>query len=243
MPFMHVERFNQLTDAQQALAGKMLEWTAAASSEGRPCRMALSGGNTPLGFFERWGSLGGATAPGADLLRLYWVDERCVPWDDPASNYGAFGRHWKGPSLSASVVHPMYHPGVDPETAAQSYEALLRRDVPPDAQGIPVFDVVVLGLGSDGHTASLFPGDPAVQERGRLIVPIATPRGRPAVPRLSMTLPLINAARRVVFLVSGADKKEVFQHVLKGGPGAEIYPAAHVRPRGELCAYVDASIL
>jgi 6-phosphogluconolactonase len=173
----------------------------------RPHSLALSGGSTPWSVLEH---LAESDLPWPEI-EVFFSDERCVPPDHPDSNYGMAWR-----ALLSKVparVHRM--PG---ETCdADAYEHDLSEVFGP---GLPCFDLVLLGLGADGHTASLFPGDPALAVRDRLVVRIE----RPDHSRLTLTLPVLSAARQALFLVSGRDKREALDRLLDG----EDIPAARV---------------
>ena len=175
-----------------------------------PRSVVLAGGETPRTAYERLATLDYEWSE----AEFYFGDERCVPPTDSASNYRMA---WEALlSKVPAVVHPMAGETCD----AESYERLLKRKFGP---GIPEFDLVCLGLGEDGHTASLFPGSPALNERTRLVVPVS----RPDHARLTMTLPILCAARTVIFLVSGRGKRGALRQLLDG----DDIPAAHVRAR------------
>lgn len=210
------------------LAEAAASWTAeritAAVAARRACYLALAGGETPRGCYERL-----AVAPYRDSLPwasvfVYWSDERQVPLDDPASNYAMA----KAALLDHVPIPPeQVFPLVGDPTPA------LRR-VPPG--GRPRFDVIHLGLGEDGHTASLFPGSPALQEAQALVAYVHD-APKPPPNRLTLTLPVINAARAVLFMVQGASKREALARVLQRDPDL---PASHVQPvDGELRFIVD----
>lgn len=197
---------------------------------------ALSGGSTPRPMHRLLSEEPFASRIPWDKTHLFWVDERCVPTDDPASNYGAGLIDFiaKIP-IPADHVHPM-PTQLDPDAGAAAYqEELLRISglQPPD---IPVLDLICLGIGIDGHTASLFPGHAALSEAKRLVVP--TRGGRPDVDRLTMTLPLINNAGHILFLISGREKADIVKHVLEGPAG--VFPAQMIQPvRGNLTFLLD----
>jgi 6-phosphogluconolactonase len=176
-----------------------------------PRTLALSGGRTPRPVYERLAAL---NYPWNET-RIFFGDERCVPPDDPASNYRmAFEALL---SRVPAEVHRMRGETCD----ASQYEEDLRRTFGP---GVPSFDLALLGLGEDGHTASLFPGDPALQEHERLAVRVE----RPDHPRLTLTLPVLSAAKLVIFLVSGADKRDALTKLLAGDttiPAARVHAA------------------
>ncbi len=186
------------------------DWIEAALAiilEARPRTWALAGGSTPRGLYER---LASADLPWADS-ELFFGDERCVPPGHAASNFRLADE-----ALLRYVparVHPM--PGATCD--AEAYETLLRERL----GARPVLDLALLGLGEDGHTASLFPGDPALEERTRLVVRVR----RPDYARLTLTLPVLSASKCALFLVRGAAKREALRALLDGGP----IPAARVR--------------
>jgi 6-phosphogluconolactonase len=208
----------------------------AATSRGR-FSIALSGGSTPGALYRLLAEEPyQGQVPWAEV-HLFWGDERCVPPDDPGSNY----RLAKETLISrmpipAGNVHRL-RGELEPEEAARAYA----REVRDFFCGPrPRFDLVLLGLGEDGHTASLFPGSPALQERERLAVAAeAHYQDRPAQ-RVTLTLPAINAARQVLFLVAGSAKAGIVQAVLEG-PGAHL-PAQMVQPTaGRLTWLLDAA--
>lgn len=178
--------------------------------EARPRTLVLAGGRTPRPVYARLAGLP-YDWQGVDV---FFSDERCVPPDHPDSNF----RMAREALLSRvpARVHPM--PGAS--CGAASYEAELRSLF---GDGPPSFDLAFLGMGADGHTASLFPGDPALGERERLVARVAGP----GHPRLTLTLPVLSAARLAVFLVAGAEKRQALQRVLAGEP----LPAAMVAAR------------
>jgi 6-phosphogluconolactonase len=221
-----------------ALAG---HWVAAAAkaieARGRFC-VALAGGSTPRGLYAR---LAGADFAGRvdwDRVYVFFGDERCVPPGDAQSNY-RMAQDSLLTHVPLAPVHVFRLRGEDtPERAAEDYELGLRRFFGTE-DGPPAFDLVLLGLGADGHTASLFPGTPALEERSRWVAAV-----KPAGPgpwRLSLTLPVINAAREIAFLVAGEGKTEVLATLLEGGARAQALPAQGVRAaHGETRFWVDA---
>lgn len=192
-------------------------------------RIALSGGHTP---HELYDALARSVTDWSGW-EIFFGDERCVPPDDPMSNYAMAMASLQGVAgLAPTSIHRM-RGEFPPEAAARAYEDLLRRELGHGAG----LDLVLLGLGADGHTASLFPGGPELDEHQRWVVPTRSPAPPPQ--RLSLTLPVINAAARVLFLVRGADKAPVLRRVLEGDAGL---PAAQVHPAcGRLDWIVDES--
>ena len=231
--------------AASALAVDFARW-AAASSE--VLNVALSGGRTPERFFAEL-----AREPFRGLpwrrLRFFWVDERWVPHGSPESNFGNTRRVLFDPvGFPDAGLHPMVENGDDPAAsatpavlrhAAERYSRLLRAKLPASPAGVPVFDLVLLGMGADGHTASLFPGT----EPDRPDHPCSAAwHPLTGAPRLTLTLPVINQARRVVFLVTGADKAAALRAVRNPQAGVLRLPAGAVEPvSGPASWYLDAA--
>jgi 6-phosphogluconolactonase len=217
----------------EALALHAADVLALAAQEGAAARgrfaVALSGGETPRPLYRMLARQQFSQKIPWRRVQLYWGDERCVAPDDPASNYAAardaFIKHVPVPPAN---VHRMLGEE-EPGAAADAYEKELRdlaaRDRPPS--GTPVFDLVILGLGRDGHTASLFPRSDALTVEDRFCVATQAPDGSP---RLTVTAPVINAARRVWFYVSGSDKAGMVAEVLEGLRAPLAVPAQGVAP-------------
>ncbi|MGH9253254.1 MAG: 6-phosphogluconolactonase [Vicinamibacterales bacterium] len=199
------------------------------------CSLVLSGGNTPRTLYSLLASEFRDQIPWAHV-HVFWGDERCVAPDDPDSNY----RMAKETLLDhvpcpAGNVHPMptHFPSAD--AAARDYERTLRNYF---SNEWPHFDLILLGLGEEGHTASLFPGSPALGERARWVVAVETPADPPL--RLTLTLPALTRAVNIYVLVAGSKKASALHHVLAGAADPNIYPAAGVRlTEGTLIWWVD----
>jgi 6-phosphogluconolactonase len=205
-------------------------------------RIAISGGSTPKAMFALladpaqpfltqvpWGA-----------LDLFWVDERCVPPDDPDSNYRMTNEQMlsKVP-LSLEHVHRM-EGELDPELAASRYESTLRNVFKLEGAETPAFDLVLLGMGDDGHTASLFPHTAALDEMARLVVANHVPQKDTW--RITLTWPVINQGRQVAFLIEGAAKTDVLARVLLGPYDPETTPSQLIRPAsGQLTLLLDAA--
>jgi 6-phosphogluconolactonase len=193
-------------------AGALIEHAAAGAIEARGvARIALSGGSTPRRTYEILGSRRSLARPGVEL---YFVDERCVPPDDRASNY----RLVASTIGDAGNVYRIRGED-DPDVVATEYEGLLRERF---GDAAPAFDLLVLGVGADGHTASLFPEAPELAVRDRWAVATRQPHGW--VRRVTVTLPVLNAARDAVMMATGADKARAVADVIAGGAS----PAARV---------------
>jgi 6-phosphogluconolactonase len=197
-----------VTEASR-LADAAAEWIAAALAadvrrQGR-CAFALSGGGTPRPVYERLARDPLATRVSWPDVDIFFGDERAVPPDHPASNYGmAMAALLRRVNVSAPRVHRLEAERPDRDAAARDYERLLPERL----------DLLLLGMGSDGHTASLFPGSPALGQWERLVVPVTGPQA-PAE-RLTITPPVIAAARRVAVLVAGAEKAAMVARALQG---------------------------
>jgi 6-phosphogluconolactonase len=196
--------------------------------------LALAGGHTPRRLYEILASEYRKRINWR-LTHLFWGDERYVSDSDPLSNCRMARKALIGPlGIAPENVHPMPTFFADPEQAALAYEQTLRVHF----GGEPQFDLVLLGMGPEGHTASLFPGSAALDEKTRWVVPVRVAAEPPL--RLTLTLPVLNAAREVFFLVSGPDKGAIVRKILSLAP-EEIapYPAARVNPQGRVILFLD----
>jgi 6-phosphogluconolactonase len=198
--------------------------------------LVLAGGQTPRGLYRTLATVYRETIPWA-RLHLFWGDERYVPWDDPRSNYRLVRESLLDHvPIPKENVFPMPTDLPDPEAAAAVYEQTLRARFP---SSWPRFDLILLGMGPDGHTASLFPRSPILAEQVRWVAAARAPV-EPAL-RVTLTRPVLTHARRVFFLVTGSEKAEVLRRVLGGQADPAVYPAASVRPiDGDLMWWVDA---
>lgn len=189
------------------------------------CSLVLSGGNTPRTLYSRWASRFATEIPWADV-HVFWGDERFVPPDDPRSNFKmAREALLDHVPIPAANVHAMPTSLDTPELAAEAYEATLRRHFDGNR---PHFDLLLLGLGSEGHTASLFPRSPALDETTRWVLPVTVPADPPS--RLTLTPPALTAAAHTYFLVTGSEKAAALNHVLEAAADVRTYPAAAIRP-------------
>ena len=226
------EDLNSLSDA----AARLFADSAARSiSEHGRFLVALSGGNTPTETYRRlvpheidW-----------DHVHVFWGDERCVPVDDPGNSYGqARDGLLSHVPIPEQNIHRIKS-GLGPAAAAMDYTILLKRFAEPPLAW-PRFDLVLLGMGEDGHTASLFPGSPT-NVTDAVIAVTAHYQDRPAN-RVTLTPVVFNSARHVLFLVNGQSKSETLVNVLKGGYHPEQLPAQRIQPTdGDLTWFVDAA--
>lgn len=219
-----------------ALARHVAEWlTVSALAAKGPFRVSLSGGSTPRALYELLASDAFSGRFPWQRVLWYWGDERFVPQDHADSNFRMVREAMlvKAP-VPPENIHPIPTDGT-PEDAAGRYERTLQAayggTVLDPAK--PMFDIMLLGLGVDGHTASLLPDEPALQERRRWVTAVV--HGRPEA-RITMTYPVIESSRQVAFLVAGRDKAAILGAIRAGG--SEL-PAARVRPIGRLIWFVD----
>lgn len=244
MPDVHV--LPTLEDAARAAVEFIVRVEAESLGGHGEFSIALSGGATPQALYELMASPLYSGKLNWPRWSVFWGDERCVPPDHPESNY----RMAKEALLGRVPVDPARVHRIlaeaSPESAATYCERRLHRAfhrcVEPTVCILPIpsFDLVLLGLGEDGHAASLFPGSPALAEKTRLAVATQGPSGGGR--RITFTLPLINAARHVAFVVTGAAKAEAARRVLRPKPGEPVPPAALVRPhRGTVDWFLDAA--
>jgi 6-phosphogluconolactonase len=216
---------NNAADLFQEAATEFVRLAAEAVRQRGRFRVALSGGSTPRGLYSLLAS-GDVPSIPWDKIFFFWSDERHVPPVHPDSNYRMA---WEA-MLSKVPVPPnhifrIHGEEKGAEVAARAYEETIRAAFAVKAGEIPRFDLILLGIGTEGHTASLFPGSPALQETKRLVV--ANWVEKLNTDRITFTYPLLNQAACVMFLVSGADKAEILEQILEG-PGD--LPAQKVSP-------------
>ena len=199
--------------------------------------IALSGGSTPKKLYSLLGSEPYRRQMDWAQVEIFWSDERCVPPDDPESNYAMAQQVLLSKiPLPANQVHRMPADQPDREAASLAYAEEMQRTFGTD--GIPTFDLIQLGMGPEGHTASLFPHQPSLHEQERLVMPVSVPKPPPE--RLTFTPPLLNAARHILFLVTGSEKSDAVHAVLEGVYNPDEYPAQIVRPpHGEVTWMLD----
>jgi 6-phosphogluconolactonase len=222
----------------EALARHVADWLLATSTASAGVfTIALSGGGTPRRLY---GLLAGP--PYRDRFpwertHLFWGDERFVPHNDTSSNY----RMVRDAMLSrapipAANIHPVPTEGLTPEAAAANYERELKSFYGAERldPASPLFDVTLLGLGPDGHTASLFPGTAVLEERERWVTEVVGPKPT----RITLTYPALESSRHVAFLVAGEEKRDIFKRFQRG---EDSLPAARLRPIGTLHLFADAA--
>jgi 6-phosphogluconolactonase len=222
----------------EAAAEEVLRAAKEAIAQRGRFTIVLSGGSTPKSLFNLLATNARTVFPW-DHTFFFWGDERHVPPTDPDSNY----RMAEEAMLSkipvpAGNVFRFAAENPDAAAVAEAYEQTLRKFFQLGPGQIPAFDLILLGMGPDGHTASLFPGSPGLQEKTRLV--IANWVEKLKASRLTLTLPVLNAARCVAFLVSGTDKAPALHAVLESDVAGEQYPSKLIRPvDGKLIWLID----
>jgi 6-phosphogluconolactonase len=230
------------TAADMALASARLfaAKVEQAVAERGVARVAISGGSTPQATFKILADPSQpflATVPW-DKVMLYWVDERCVPPDHPDSNYGVAKELLltKVPIPENNVFR--MEGELPPEEAANRYESYLRNSMKLEGAESPAFDFLALGMGDDGHTASLFPHTEALHEIGRIVVANRVPQKDTW--RITLTFPVINQAKEVAFEMEGPKKPDVLAEVMTGPRDPERLPSQLIRPsNGKLLLLLD----
>ena len=226
--------FPDLDHLSAGLANDMVEiLEKELQTNGRALNVAISGGNTPLGMLAH---LRGDHA-NLDLwkhLQLFWVDERYVPFDDHQSNYGNARPYIEALGIPESQIHPM-KPGFSPAHAAQEYDQLIENLYTGLAQDQPLFDLTLLGLGTDGHVASLFPGMNHYLDRNFCKASFHPQTGQE---RISLTVAALNRSHHVIFMASGSSKAEIVKQVYHAQPEPRI-PATLIQPTQMPIWYLD----
>jgi 6-phosphogluconolactonase len=201
-----------------------------------PVRIALAGGDTPKPLYERFAQEQFIQCMPWERVHWLFGDERFVPPSSADSNYGmarrTFLEHVPAPTAN---VHPIKTKGFTPDEAARAYEETLKDLYGAQTLSIdrPLLDITLLGIGSDGHTASLLPGEPILTEYDRWVAPV--PHGRPE-PRISLTYPALNSSRVVIFIVTGAGKRDMLDKLLSGDKSV---PAGRLQPIGDIIWFAD----
>ena len=217
-----------------ALSHAALRMIRAKARAGTPCSICLSGGSTPERLFSLLGGAEGRSLPWPDI-RLFWADERFVPEDHPGNNFRAARRLFVDHvPISEANLHPVNTSLKTPEAAAEDYEAILRGCF--DSASGTTFNLALLGIGEDGHTASLFPGYAPVKDRWA--VAVEGPASRPPRERITLTPAVLNRAEAVVFMVAGAAKRETLRRVLDDDPAL---PSSHIRGLRETVILADTA--
>jgi 6-phosphogluconolactonase len=232
-----VRTFDNAEAVSRAAADEFVRCAGEAVAARGRFAVALSGGSTPRRLYQLLAGPPWRDRVEWDRVEVFWGDERCVPPDHPDSNYRmareALLSHVPVP---AGQVHRLEADRPDHDDATRAYQETLARAFGSAAEP-PRFDLVLLGMGPDGHTASLFPQTAALGQTARWVVANFVPKFD--ADRLTLTYPVLNRAREVLFLVCGADKADVLREVLEGPADPRRLPSQAVRPEGALLWFVD----
>lgn len=230
--------FEILADPE-SLARRVADWMlAAVTNKDGTFSVALSGGSTPQALYRHLAEPGYRDSFPWQRMHWFWGDERFVPHDDAQSNYRmvheALLAHVPVP---AANIHPIPTEGLDPEAAAAAYDRELRTFYGSDSfdPARPLFDINLMGLGEDGHTASLFPGSSVLGERERWV---AAGPGPKQDMRITLTYPALESSAQMAFLVAGRAKREILARFRNGD---DALPSVHVHPRGSLHVFADVA--
>jgi len=227
-----------------ALAARAAEVIIEAGQEATASRgrymLALSGGATPVPVFQELASRRLRNELDWSRVHTFWTDERCVSPDHHDSNYG-LAREMLLQHVPVRHIYRLAGEAANPSEAARDYQRIILEAFGLSGGELPRFDLMLLGIGTDGHVASLFPGSDAVKERKALVV-------TPFVPhlschRISLTLPVLNHTRCCLFIASGERKRPILRRVLRATAGDETLPASLVRPQdGKVIWVVDQAV-
>ena len=217
----------------------VLEFQSAVQEtgvNGKVLHVALSGGSTPITFFKKLAENDFNESIKWKNVRFFWVDERCVPPDHPDSNYGitrdVLFRYIDIPSGNIFRIY-----GEEtPEIEAERYAKIIQDTLPTNQNGLPCFDWILLGIGEDGHTASLFPNTDALKFTDKMCDVTTHPQS--GQKRITLTLPVINSARRISFLVTGKSKSNIVAVVWNKKKNKYKYPAGLVAPTSGLLEWL-----
>lgn len=229
--------FKDVAALTEAMCQQWCEIAAQAIRERGTFHVALAGGSTPRQFYRQLAQFRPHDTALWLNTQFYFGDERCVPLDDEQSNYRMADESLLSQlPVKEDQVHAMFNPAFSAEQCAQQYADLLMTQLPMADSQHPVFDLILLGMGEDGHTASLFPGTEILAEARRSVAAQYVDKFQAW--RISLTMPVINAARHVAVLVVGEAKAAVLAEVAKE-VSTPVYPIQGVSPQGRLDWYLD----
>ena len=223
-------------DPAALAAGFAADFATWFASQGQDkITIALSGGSTPKLLFERWADEYGDKIDWS-RVHFFWGDERCVPPDDSDSNYGvAKSLFFDKAEIAEDHIHRVFGES-DPDQERSRYENEIYGHVEIDDNAIPQFDMVILGMGDDGHIASIFPHQSKFLKSDQVCEVAIHPST--AQKRITLTGPVLNRAKKVVFLITGENKADVLAQVINKTGEYENFPASHIEP-DSLCFYID----
>ncbi len=223
--------FDSLEAASRRLCGEIVREAGKTAAGFGDFRLVLAGGSTPGLLYEMLASESKNPDIPWSTIQIFWGDERFLPPDDPESNYYlAAQRFLNKVPVAPENVHRIQTGGLTVQDSARQYDQLLRKFAGSERS---LFDLTILGMGEDGHTASLFPGHPVLNEESSLVAAVEEPAGSPPVPRITLTLAGLARSARICFLIAGAPKRAIMEKIRSGGV-ENIYPAARVKASDRL---------
>ncbi len=239
-----VRVFPDLHKASQALAERLVEVARDVLAAKGRFALALFGGKTPR-YLYTFLARKCSSEISWERVHLFWSDERCVSQESKDSNFAmAYKALISEVPLPSPNIHRIPAEINPPEKAAGNYERMIREFFKSEEEDSFLFDAMILGVGEDGHTASLFPGSSALVKKSQWVLAVNAPSSFSPQKRITLTLPLINLSRSIFFLVSGAKKRKVVREILKNPETARrLYPAAMIHPLGSVAWYIDREIL
>jgi 6-phosphogluconolactonase len=241
-----VREFANIQQASRAAAKYILDLARYAVMDKGICTIVLAGGSTPRLTYKILSEPANAEQMPWQQCHFFWGDERWVATTHPDSNFAMADKALLSKvHIPPQNIHQITTGHTSPEIAAEIYEKHLRDffhsnsmaeiKSSADDSPLPKFDLVLLGMGPDGHTASLFPGANLLEEKKKWVAAVPHGAGTIQVPRITLTLPVLNQANNILFLISGSEKREVLNTILTLPEEAEkLYPAARIRPAGNL---------
>jgi 6-phosphogluconolactonase len=239
------KQFKNVEQASLAVVDQIVNIAKSAVFKKGFCTIVLAGGRTPQQTYELLSKPSWADQMSWQQSHFFWGDERWLASKHPDSNFSmAHNALFSKVHIPPQNIHQIPTGHQAPEIGAKMYEKHLRDffHTKPLTETIkisenttfPSFDLVLLGMGADGHTASLFPGSNFLEEKKKWVAAVKEGLGSPPVPRITLTLPVLNQAKNIIFLLSGNKKREILDTILNEPEKALAYPAAHVKPRGNL---------
>lgn len=241
-----IQQFQNIEQASRAAVVHIMKIAIESLAQKGFCTMVLAGGKTPQLTYQLMGEALKYERMPLQHIHFFWGDERWLPESHPESNFFMVNETLLARvSVPLQNIHRIHTGFANPETGAEKYEKHLRdffRKKSPAAKAdlvvdlsVPRFDLILLGMGIDGHTASLFPGSDLLQEKKKWVAAVPRGSGSPPVGRITLTLPVINGAANILFLIAGERKKEILHTILTNPAEAEnLYPAARIKPDGNL---------
>ena len=223
----NIKLFANPTGVATAFAKDFADWVAVFPGSRSRISVALSGGSTPQLLYQLWAAEY-ADQIAWNRIHFFWGDERCVPPENEESNYGVAARLFLDKiSIEPANIHRMRGED-DPETERVRYELEICEHFGIESGVVPVFDLIILGMGHDGHTASIFPEEMRLMHSDQICAVAIHPVSKQQ--RITMTGRVLNAAKQVAFLITGANKAEILVDVINKTGAAEKYPAAFIQP-------------